>query len=284
MNASVEATIQARPIRASRALHWPEYAIEGALLGTFMLSACTVTALLQHPASPLHAAIADPLLRRALIGMAMGLTAMALIYAPWGQQSGAHFNPAVTLTYLRLGKIAPIDACGYVVGQCAGGILGVLLASLALGMLASHPTVHFAATVPGPAGAGVAFIAELAISFLLMSVILRLSNSRFARATGVVCGGIVAAYITVEAPYSGMSMNPARSLASAVFAGEWTSLWIYVLAPPLAMLAAAELFVRRRGAASVRCAKLNHHGTRRCIFGCAAATSPAAVGDTLQEA
>jgi aquaporin Z len=258
--------------------------MEGALLGTFMVAACAVTALVQHPSSPLHAAVPDALRRRALIGLAMGLTATALVYSPWGQQSGAHFNPAVTLTYLRLGKIAARDACGYLGGQCAGAIAGVLLAAVGFGMLAAHPSVHFAATVPGRGGAGGAFIAELAISFLLMSVVLELSNSRFARATGIACGGLVAAYITVEAPWSGMSMNPARSLASALFAGEWRSLWIYLTAPPLGMLAAAELFVRRRGAHGVRCAKLNHHGTRRCIFRCAVVAAPPAVAGRRQEA
>jgi aquaporin Z len=283
MNVRVNATIQAPPVSASHALHWPEYAIEAALLALFMISACAVTAALQHPASPLHAAVPDPALRRALIGVAMGVTAIGLIYSPWGRLSGAHFNPAVTLTYLRLGKIAATDACGYVAAQCIGGVLGVLLAWLALGMLAAHPAVHFAATVPGRGGAGVAFAAELAISFVLMTAILVVSNSRWARATGLVCGAVVATYITFEAPYSGMSMNPARSLASAVFAGEWSSLWLYVTAPPLAMLSAAELFVRLRGAQSVRCAKLHHHGARRCIFRCAVAASPDAAGRLPQE-
>jgi aquaporin Z len=248
--------------------NWTEYAIEAALLGGFMVSACVVTVLLEHPTSPVRAAIPDPFTRRALIGIAMGLTAIGLIYSPWGQQSGAHFNPSVTLAYLRLGKIGPRDAGAYVVAQCIGGILGVLLASLALGMLVAHPAVKFAATVPGPGGAGVAFVAELAISFGLMSVILVLSNSRLARCTGLVCGVIVATYITFEAPYSGMSMNPARSLASAVAAGRWSSFWVYVSAPPLGMLAAAETYVRLRGAQRVFCAKLNHAGTRRCIFRC----------------
>ncbi len=111
---TVDATTQLQPMSTSRALNWPEYAIEAALLGTFMVAACAVTALLEHPASPLHAAIPDPFTRRALIGIAMGLTAIGLIYSPWGQQSGAHFNPSVTLTFLRLGKIEVRDALGYV--------------------------------------------------------------------------------------------------------------------------------------------------------------------------
>lgn len=267
----MDATTHRRVVATERTLHWPEYAIEAALLGAFMLSACSVTALIHHPASPLRAALPDPLLRRALVGIGMGLTAIALIHSPWGQRSGAHFNPSVTLTFLRLGTITPADAMAYVVAQCLGGIAGVLLAYAGLGMLVSHPAVGFVATAPGPAGVGVAFAGELAISFVLMSTVLRLTNGPWARWTGLACGALVATYITVEAPYSGMSMNPARSLASAVVGGQWSSFWIYITAPPLGMLAAAELWLRQSGPRPVRCAKLNHNGSRRCIFRCAAA-------------
>jgi aquaporin Z len=65
-----------------------------------------------------------------------------------------------------------------------------------------------------------------------------------------------------------MSMNPARTFGSAIFAGVWTGWWIYLTAPTLAMLAAAELYVRRRGFKKVLCAKLDHSGQARCIFNC----------------
>ena len=74
--------------------HWPEYLIEAWALGTFMISAVCFTALLEHPASPVHQFVASGFLRRALIGLAMGVTAIVLIYSPWGQRSGAHMNPA----------------------------------------------------------------------------------------------------------------------------------------------------------------------------------------------
>src|SRR5687767_11974542 len=106
--------------------HWPEYLIEAFLLGAFMVSALGVTALLEHPASPVRAALPEPLVRRRLVGCGMGATAVSLVYSPWGQRSGAHFNPALTLTFLRLGKIEPADACGYLLAQFAGGVLGVL--------------------------------------------------------------------------------------------------------------------------------------------------------------
>jgi aquaporin Z len=244
-----------------------EYLMEAALLGLFMISACTFVVLLEYPASPVRAAIHSADLRRFLIGLAMGTTAVLLIYSPWGMQSGAHFNPATTLTFYRLGKVRTGDALAYIAAQFAGAALGVGAARAMLGPRLADPAAHFAATVPGPAGVPAAFLAEVAISFLLMSVILRVSNHpRFARYTGVCAGSMVALFITLEAPVSGMSMNPARTLGSALFAADWTALWIYFVAPPLGMLVAAELYLRQRGRNAVFCAKLHHQNTKRCIF------------------
>jgi aquaporin Z len=249
--------------------HWQEYAMEAALLGCFMIAACAFAAALEHPASPLHRAFPDANLRRVLMGLAMGTTAVTLVRSPWGQQSGAHMNPSLTLTYFRLGKVRGTDALGYVLSQFLGGLAGILAIRPVLGMLLAHPRVRFAATAPGPAGVPIAFAAEFAISAILMFLVLLVSNTpRWARFTPWCCGALVATYIALEAPISGMSMNPARSFASAVGAWQWTALWIYFTAPPLGMLAAAEAYVRMRGAHRVLCAKLDHFTTRRCIFRC----------------
>jgi aquaporin Z len=249
--------------------HWPEYAIEAAGLGLFMLVACGFGVLLGHPASPVVAALPEPLARRALIGLAMGLTAVALIYSPWGRRSGAHFNPATTLTFWRLGKVAGRDAVAYALAQTLGGLGGILVAATVLGGAVAHPDVSYVATRPGAGGPPAAFAAEVAMTFVLMSVVLHVSNhAGLARFTGLAAGVLVALYITLEAPVSGMSLNPARSVASAVPAGVWDAFWIYVIAPPLGMVAAAELYVARRGAGAVHCAKLDHGPARRCIFRC----------------
>jgi len=243
--------------------------MEGAELGLYMLAACVSVALLEYPTSPVHQAFPDPALRRILLGVSMGMTAIGLIYSPLGQRSGAHFNPAVTLTFFRLGKVAGWDAAFYGAAHFIGGLLGVIIATLALGELVAHPAVRYAVTVPGRNGAGVAFVAEVLISFLQMSLVLRFSNTpRLARFTGLCAGALVATYISLEAPYSGMSMNPARTFASALPAQLWTALWIYFLAPPLGMLSAAELYVWQYGLHHVFCAKLHHHNTKRCIFRC----------------
>lgn len=249
--------------------HWPEYLIEACLLGAFMVSALGFTVLLEHPASPARAALPEPLARRALMGCAMGATAIALVYSPFGQRSGAHFNPAFTLAFLRLGKIEPADACGYVLAQFAGGVLGVLAIAALLGPLVAAPGVEYAVTRPGMAGAAVAFAAEAAISFATMLTVLVVSNhAPLARFTPLFVGALVASWITLEAPLSGMSMNPARSFGSATGASVFASLWIYFTAPLLGMLLAAEAFVRVRGARAVHCAKLHHANAQPCIFRC----------------
>jgi aquaporin Z len=247
--------------------HLQEYLIEGALLGLFMVAACAFTVLLEHPASPLYRALPDSFVRRLLIGLAMGSTAVALIYSPWGKRSGAHMNPAITLTFTRLGRVAPRDAAAYVAAQFAGGLGGVLLARLALRTLLAHPSVGYAATLPGHWGVTAAFVGEAAISCLLVLIVLAVSsNPRWAAYTGLCAGLLVATYITVEAPLSGMSMNPARTVASAFFARNWTSVWLYFVAPPLGMLVGAQLYLWRWGGRAVGCAKLYHQSSKRCIF------------------
>jgi aquaporin Z len=247
--------------------HWPEYLMEAAGLGLFMVSAGLFGTLLEYPQSPVYQAIADPFVRRALMGVTMGLTAVGIIYSPWGKQSGAHINPATTLTFWRLGMVAGWDTVFYVAAQFVGGLAGVLLVAAILGDWFLRPPVAAVATVPGISGPAVAFVAEVAMTFLLMLMVLFVSNSgRIARYTGIGVGLLLAAYIIVEAPVSGTSMNPARSFASALPGKTWTALWVYFTAPLLGMLAAAQTYLWLRGRAAVHCAKMHHQNNRRCIF------------------
>lgn len=251
--------------------HWPEYLSEASCLALFMVSASAMATLLQHPASPLAGWDALPVVKRLPMGLAMGLTAIALIYSPLGARSGAHMNPAVTLTFMRLGKVGRVDAAAYVAAQFAGGVLGIVAGTWLLAGLPSDPSVNYVATLPGAGGVGVAFAAEMAISFAMMSLVLVMSNHpRLARFTGAAAGALVAAYITVEAPLSGMSMNPARTLGSNLLASSTSTLWVYFTAPTLGMLLAGECYARWPGSATVRCAKLHHAGSAPCIFGCRA--------------
>ncbi len=248
--------------------HWPEYLIEATLLALFMISASVFTMLLEYPLSPAVQVLPNAFLRRMLIGIAMGVTGVLLILSPMGQRSGAHFNPAVTLTFWRLGKVRTCDAVCYVVAQFAGGVAGVAIVALLVPRWLAHSSVNFVATLPGASGAAVAFAAEFGIAFLLMLTVLNVSNHpRLSRYTPYFAATLVATYITFEAPLSGMSMNPARSFGSALVGQVWTELWIYFTAPVLAMLLAA--FLYRHSGRVVYCAKLHHHNGTRCIFNCA---------------
>ena len=253
---------------AAQALHahWPEYLMEALGLGIFMVSACAFGTLLEHPASPVRQAIADPNVRRALMGLAMGLTAIGLIYSPWGTRSGAHMNPAVTLAFARLGHVRRWDIVFYPLAQFAGGVLGVALMARLLGPLLAHPAVNFVVTKPGAAGQAIALGAEVLMSFgLMLMVVQTTTRPQLMAWTGVFAGTLVAFLITVEAPISGMSMNPARSFATAAVAGQWIGWWIYLVAPPLGMLAAVELSCALRPIMG-GCAKLHHPADVRCIF------------------
>jgi aquaporin Z len=251
-------------------LHWREYLMEVGGIGVFMLSAATMTSLLEHPASPVRALLTDATMRRAAMGLAMGLTAAALIYSPWGRRSGAHNNPAVTLTFFRLGKISRRDALAYIAAQFIGGAAGIAVAATLLRPWIAHPSVNYVATVPGPSGSIVAFAAEAAISFVMMLVVLTASShATAARFTGVMAALLVACFITIEAPLSGMSMNPARTLGPDLVGDMFRGIWIYFVAPPLGMLAAAEVVTRLQRHRSIGCAKL-YHDSGHCIFGCGA--------------
>lgn len=207
--------------------------------------------------------------RRLLMGIAMGITAVLIIHSPMGKRSGAHFNPAITLTYLRLGKIARWDATFYVIFQFIGGAAGVGVAALLLGSSIADPSVDYAVTVPGLGGTAGAFLAELSMATVLMAVVLWTSNRpAIAKYTSYSVGILIALYILLFAPVSGFSINPARTTGSAVFAGVWTGWWIYFTAPLLGMLSSAEVYLRTNGADGILCAKLHPDPKYPCPFLC----------------
>jgi aquaporin Z len=247
--------------------HWPEYLMEAGESASYMLLVCTFATLLLHPISPLSHLIHSRLYRRALMGLLVGSAVVAIVLTPWGKQSGGHFNPVITLTFYRLGKLSFWDMLFYVVSQFMGAIIGVGLAAYALRDAPGNPCVHYAVTTPGVFGNVGAFTGELAISYILMTAILVASNCEtLARFTPYLVGALYTTFITFESPLSGMSMNPARTLGSAFRAGCWGGFWIYLLAPTLGMLAGAEVFLWARGGIGPYCGKLAHDNGNRCIF------------------
>lgn len=252
---------------SSLRLHWPEYLMEAGEVAVFMFCVCVFATLLQHPSSPLRYAIVSGTIRRTLMGFAVGATVVAIIMTPWGKQSGGHFNPAITLTFYRLGNVAGWDALFYVAAQFCGAVAGVTAATYLLHGAPANPAVRFAATEPGVYGSSTAFVAEFVISFVLMLTILSVSNrDKIARNTPYFVGALYVIFIAVESPLSGTSMNPARTFGPALYGGYWHTLWIYFVAPTLGMLVASEGFLKICNCAPPVCAKLHHANNKRCIF------------------
>ncbi len=228
---------------ATRALkrHWPFYLMEAWGLGTFMAGASLLTTLLMYAHSPAARAIKEPGVRLAWLGLGMGLIIAGIVYSPWGKKSGAHINPAVTWAFFRLGKITLADAVFYTLAQFGGALIAVQVMGLVIGRPYQHPTVRHVVTVPGPDGPWAAWVAEFVISFLLMYVVLvAVNNKKLEKWGGALTGVLIMAYLTLETPWSGMSLNPARTFGSAFAARDWDSLWVYFTAPVAAMLLAAE--------------------------------------------
>ena len=247
--------------------HWPEYSMEAAGLALFMFLVCVYATLLQHPASPMRHALIRPIWRRLTMGVAVGTTLASIVETPWGRQSGGHFNPAITVTFLRLGKVALWDTVFYVLSQFFGATFGAAIASYALRGRLRHEAVRSAMITPGFLGETGAFAAELLISLSLMMAVLFFTNRRaIAPFAPFLIGAMYALYITFESPLSGMSMNPARTFGSAFLATYWHAIWIYFVAPLSGMLIGAEIFIRLYGKDAVYCAKLLHAKGKRCIF------------------
>ena len=251
--------------------------MEAGEAGCYLFSACALATLLWHPSSPLQTYLRNDAMRRMLMGGGIGATIVLIVFSPWGKQSGAHFNPAVTLTFYRLRRVAAWDALFYCAAQLVGAVAGVALATLMLCGAPAHNAVRYGATLPGTYGDTAAFLAEVAVSFLLMMTILVVSNDRvLAPYTRYFAALLIATGIAFESPVSGMSANPARTLGPAVCGGFWQSLWIYFTAPILGMLAAGEVFLLARSGRGPYCAKLDHQNDKRCIF-CHSEERPAAL-------
>jgi aquaporin Z len=186
--------------------------------------------------------------RLAVTGFLFGSIGALIAVSPVGRVSGAHINPIVTLAFVLRGRMRPWLAAGYVVAQLGGAVAGAAILT-AWGDLGR--AVNFGATLPGKAyGAVAAFGGEVVTSAALIVLLIAFVGSRRLRAfTPLLFPALYAVMVFLEAPISGTSTNPARSLGPAVIAGAWRGWWVYWVGPiagALAGLAIARVHPLRR--------------------------------------
>jgi len=190
--------------------------------------------------SPVSAWVPDPALRRAITGFLFGSTGALIAVSPIGKESGAHINPVVTLAFWVRGKMGGGHALGYVLAQLAGGVAGAVPLLLWGG---AGRSVDFAATLPGNGfGPWGALAGETATTLALVVLLFAFLGHRRLRAfTPLLFPVLYAVLVWLEAPVSGTSTNPARSLGPAVVGWVWRDAWIYAVGPVAGALLAVGL-------------------------------------------
>ncbi len=162
------------------------------------------------------------------VAITFGLTVTAMIYA-FGDKSGAHFNPAVTIAFSLANLFPKNQILPYIISQ----IVGALIASAILKLL--FPTnINLGATIPTGSNLQ-SFVLEIVLTFILMLTILFTSQGSKETGTmaGLAIGGVVLLEAMFAGPICGASMNPVRSLSPAIVSGNVATLWIYLTAPVL---------------------------------------------------
>ena len=253
--------------QASLHLHWAEYGAE--FLGTAFLVFVGLSAVVFDNSAylPLSSLIPNTSVRLLITGLLFAGSGSLVAISPPGKLSGARINPSVSLAFWAYGKMHLQDLVGYIIAQFLGASFGAVLLVLFWGKYAH--SVNNGMTLPG-AGYPIwaVFLAELALTCLLVfAIFLFVSSRRLMRWTPLMNWILVAVMVWLEAPISGTSLNPARSIGPALVSDLWTAQWLYCIAPPLGGLLAVALFrLFTVGERDVLTGKLFHAPEYRSIF------------------
>ncbi len=230
------------------------------LVGTalLVLAGLSFVILMFGDGSPLPRLLPDEAVRRAVTGFLFGTTGALIALSRVGRVSGAHINPAVSAGFWLMGRIGGETLFTYVAAQLAGAVLGAL-PLLAWGRIGR--SVAFGATVPGAGyGPGAALAGEAATTFAMVTLLgVFLGFHRLRRFTPAIFPFLYSFMVWAEAPVSGTSTNPARTLGPALVSGQWDGWWIYWVGPLVGTFAAtlAISFLARE----IDVAKLYHFDT-----------------------
>ena len=218
-------------------LPWQAFLSE--LVGTALLVVIglSLVILMFGTGSPIARILPDEGVRRLITGFLFGTTGALIALSPIGKESGAHINPVVTLGFWLMGKLDAQTVFGYVLAQLAGASLGAL-PLLAWGSMGR--SVAFGATLPGEGySIGTVLLGEVVTTFAMVAgLCVFLGFRRLRPLTPALFPPLYAFMVWSEAPISGTSTNPARSLGPAIVSGQWRGFWIYVAGPLIGTLAA----------------------------------------------
>ena len=228
--------------------------------GTALLVAVGVSIVILDfgKGTPVAVVLPDPGLRRLITGFLFGATGASIAISPVGKASGAHINPVVTLAFWIKGKMSAPHALGYIVAQLAGGIAGAL-PLLAWGRMGA--SIDFGGTFPGTGFTLLqATLGEVVTTFgLIAGLFLFLGHARLRAYTPLLFPFLYALMVYFEAPVSGTSTNPARTIGPSLVAGNWHGWWIYWLGPLLGMFAGVGLSqIPRMQRFEIEVAKIYH--------------------------
>ncbi|WP_246041216.1 MIP/aquaporin family protein [Streptomyces cadmiisoli] len=204
------------------------------LVLTFLLLLSVTTVVRWVIGSPaVSSAIPEVRLQLLAVGAIVGILITGLVLSPLGRQSGAHMNPAISFAMWRLGLLPGAAVVPYTVAQLSGSLLGVFAARGIWGRSTSAPPVTYAALQPGPGwSAAELFAAEtLSTGVIVLLVAVFTSVRRLTRHTPYMVGTVVCLTITLLGNSTGGSTNPARQFGPALASGQYSFLWVYLLAP-----------------------------------------------------
>ncbi len=211
---------------------WQAFLAELAGTAALLLVGLSIVIAMFGAGSPLARLVPDEAVRRLMTGFLFGGTGALIALSPIGKESGAHINPAATLAFCLMGKMRPGIALGYVAAQLLGAVLGVipLLAWGAMGR-----SLAFGATLPGAGYSTAAvLLGEAVTTFTMIALLCVFLGFRpLRRFTPALFPFLYSVMVCIEAPISGTSTNPARSLGPAVISGQWTGWWIFWAGPLL---------------------------------------------------
>ena len=245
-----------------RGLHWRIWSAEAVGTALFVLGALSFVALVMEVGEDV---IESQSLRFLVVGLLVGVWVSVLVVSPLGRLSGAHLNPVVTLAFSVLGRVSPHDVLGYLVGQIIGAVAGAAAFRAVWGSVAvsvgggvTHPTV----------ATPLAIALELGMTAVLITLILLfVSAERLVRWVPVMLAPLLGLLIWQGGPYTGTSLNPARSLGPAVASTDFADLWLYLAAPLAGALGVAALWGLRHPSTRPKTAKLFHDVRYPCALG-----------------